>query len=202
MLLEMPDQKRQLICVSGAMGVSSLNPENGSLNWMTGEFPMRTVASPIFANGLVFASCGGGGKGKLLIGVNPGLENKTGEEKPKRIQFQRDTILPYVPTPVAREGHLYLWNDNGVVSCVSLSDQENIWTKRVGGNYSGSPICLAGNLYCISEKGDVVVIAASPEYKLLGRTNLDDPSYATPAVAGGRLFLRSFHRLRCLAQTR
>ena len=201
MLLQLPDQKPQLICVSGAMGVSSLNPENGRMNWMTGEFPMRTVASPVFANGLIFASCGGGGKGKLLIGVDPILGKDSSEKAASRIQFQRETVLPYVPTPVAHEGHLYLWNDNGVVSCVRLADEKNIWTKRVGGNYSGSPICLAGKLYCISEKGDVVVIAASPEYKLLGRTNLDDPSHATPAVAGGRLFLRSFHRLRSLPQS-
>ena len=194
MLLTLRDEAPQLICVSGATGVTSLDPLTGRQNWQAGEFPMRTVASPIFANGLIYASCGGGGKGKLMIGVDPSLSAKNDA----RLKYERKTVLPYVPTPVAHEGLIFLWNDNGVVSCVRLADGENIWTKRAGGNYSGSPVCVGGNLYCMSEEGEVVVIAAAAEYRLLARIPLDDPSHATPAVAGNRMFLRSFHRLRSL----
>ena len=92
----------------------------------------------------------------------------------------------------------FLWGDNGVVHCLEAATQREVWMKRVPGNYSGSPVCVDGKLYIISEDGDVVVIAASPEFRELGRSSLGDPSYSTPAVAAGRLYLRTFHRLACL----
>ncbi|MCH8828197.1 MAG: PQQ-binding-like beta-propeller repeat protein, partial [Planctomycetes bacterium] len=185
----------QLICVSGAMGVTGLNPHNGRLNWMTGEFPLRTVASPVYAGGLIIQSGGGGGIGKLLIAVDPDGKGNVAET---HVKYRRERILPYVPTPIAYKGHVYLWNDNGVVNCIEAKSGRNIWTKRVGGKFSGSPICIDGKLYAINERGDVIVIAASPTYKFLGKTPLADPSHATPAVANGRLYLRSFHRLGCI----
>jgi outer membrane protein assembly factor BamB len=195
LLKQSNDDQPQLICVSGRLGVTSLDPRTGELNWASGEFPMRTVASPIFANGMVIASCGGGGKGKLMIGVDPGGKGDVAET---HIRFKRDRSLPYVPTPVAYKGHLYLWNDNGVVTCIHLEDQQEIWTKRVGGNFSGSPICVDGRLYCMSEDGEVVVIDASPEYHLHGKTTLGDNSHSTPAVANGHMYLRTFKRLMSL----
>lgn len=194
-ILRRKDRRPQLICASGAMGITSLDPYTGDLNWLTGEFPLRTVASPVHGCGLVVQSCGGGGVGKLLIAVDPTGE---GDVSDTHIEYRRETKLPYVPTPVVYNEHLYLWNDNGVVNCVDLKSGENIWTKRVGGNYSGSPVCIDGKLYCISEKGEVNVVAASPEYRFYGKTSLGDPSHATPAVANGRLYLRTFHRLMSL----
>lgn len=195
-VLEEPGLPPQLICVSGAMGISSLNPETGELNWMTGELPARTVASPVYADGLLVATCGGGGVGKLLISVAP---DGSGDVSETHIRYRRERTLPYVPTPVAYQGHIYLWNDNGVVSCIKADTGENVWTKRVGGNFSGSPICVDGTLYCISEDGEVVMLAASPEYQLYGKVRLGDNSHATPAIADGRLYFRTFHKLFCLA---
>lgn len=189
------EDEPQLICCSGAMGVTSLNPYTGKMNWMTGEFPQRTVASPIAGDGVIISSCGGGGIGKLLIAVNPDANESAGE---KRIIYERERTLPYVPTPVIYKDHVYLWNDNGVVSCVELKTGKNIKTKRVGGNYSGSTVLIDGKIYIMSEEGKCLVVEASPELEVLGENDLGDPSHATPAVANGRLYLRTFHRLAVL----
>ncbi len=194
-MIHVIDGQAQLICVSGAMGVCSLDPRSGKLNWKTEPFPMRTVASPVFANGLIFASCGSGSQGKLLFGVDPKLDVNPTE----RVRIRRQTTLPYVPTPVEHGGRLFLWTDRGIVVCLDPKDGKEVWRDRVRGNFSGSPICVDGKLYCVSESGDVVVVAAAPEFKLLGRTSLGAQSYATPAVANGRLYLRTFKRLMCLA---
>jgi outer membrane protein assembly factor BamB len=188
-------KRPQLICASGAMGLTSLDPYTGHMNWATGEFPLRTVASPVEADGLLIQSCGGGGIGKLLIAVDP---HGSGDVSSSHVKYRREKVLPYVPTPIAYKGHVYLWNDNGVVSCIVARTGRNVWTRRVGGGYSGSPVCIDGKLYVMSEKGDVVVLAASPEFKLLGKTSLEDGSHATPAVSHGRLYLRTFHHLICL----
>ena len=67
--------------------------------------------------------------------------------------------------------------------------------KRVGGNFLGSPICVNDRLYAINDAGEVVVIAASDDYKLLARNPLGERSQSTPAVADGMMFLRSLSHL-------
>jgi outer membrane protein assembly factor BamB len=185
----------QLVCSSSTMGITSLDPTNGQLNWASGEMPARTVSSPLFDGKAVIQQCGSRGGGALLTAVNPFSIAEGG--KPNTV-FSRTKNLPYVPTPIAYENHLYLWNDNGVVHCLKGDSGDIIWTKRIGGNFTGSPICVDGTLYIISEEGKVVVIAASPRYEKYGESLLDDPSHSTPAMANGRLYLRTFHRLACL----
>lgn len=196
-VLQSDDLPPQLIVSCGAMGVTSVDPHTGRLNWLSGELPARTVASPVLAEGLIIQPCGGGGKGKFLVAIDPGDGTNASE---MYVEYTRDRALPYVPTPIAYGEHMFLWNDNGVVSCVAARTGENVWTKRLpsGGNFSGSPVCIDGKLYAISEDGDVVVIAASTEFRYFGATPLGDASHSTPAVAGHRLYLRTFYRLACL----
>ena len=179
----------QLICVSGESGISSLDPRTGHQNWATGPFPLRTVASPVYGNGLVVASCGQGGR----YGVLQRAVDTSGH-----VVWTRERILPYVTTPIIYGDHLFEWNDEGIFGCVELASGKDVWTKRIGGNYSGSPICIDGKIYGVSEKGDVVIVAASPQFQLLGKIPLGDPCHSTPSVAGGRLYFRTFHRLMCL----
>lgn len=185
----------QLICLSGANGLTSLDPHTGRLNWETGVLPSRTVGSPVYTGGLLIATCGGGGVGKQLIAVDPSPQHvKSGT----RIRYTRDRTLPYVPSLIAHGEHTFLWNDNGVVSCMETETSNNVWTKRVGGNYSSSPVLINGKIYCIDEDGNVAVIDATPKFRLYGKSPLGDKSHSTPSVAHNRLYLRGFHKLACL----
>ena len=195
LIIEPGGGKPQLICLSGATGLSSLDPWSGSLNWTTSALPARTVASPTYASGLVYAICGQGGKGVRLIGVDP---TGSGEVESTHVKFRRDKEIPYVPAVIGANELVFLWTDNGVVICVDPTTQKTRWQERVGGNFSGSPICVDDKLYCIEESGKVIVVSAGPEFRLLGENPIGDPSYSTPAVANGRLYLRSFHRLSSL----
>lgn len=196
LIIEPPGAKPQLIVLSGATGLNGLDPWTGDVLWRTEPLPKRTVAAPAYACGLVFATCGQGGKGDLLIGVDP---LKVDERGIAPIQYQRERTLPYVPAVIGYQDHLYLWNDNGIVLCIDPKTDRTLWQERIGGNYSGSPVCIGGKLYCIEESGQVAVLDASPTFKFYGLSELGDPSYSTPAVANGRLYLRSFHKLACLA---
>jgi outer membrane protein assembly factor BamB len=187
--------KPQLIFTSQADGFTSFDPFTGSIIWHADLFPARTCGSPVFGHGLLYAACGGGGNGMLLLAVKPFGRGDLGESC---IEWQRGKELPYVPTPVLYGDYLYLWGDKGVVSCVEAKTGTNIWTHRLEGLVSGSPICVDGKLYCSTEEGDIIVLAASPEFKELGRTPLGEGSHATPAVANGRMFIRGFEHLFCI----
>jgi outer membrane protein assembly factor BamB len=186
----------QLICSSSFSGISGLAPKTGKTIWTTQSMPQRTVASPVLSAGLILQTCGSGGQGSLMVAVDP---NGHGDVSKSEVRYKRTKLLPYVPTPLAYQSYLFLWCDRGTVCCVEPTTGKDLWTKRIGGDFSGSPIGAGGMLFNIDEQGNVVVLAAAPEFKLLGKLPLGEPSNSTPAVANGRLYLRTFHHLTCVA---
>lgn len=188
----------QLITLSGGLGLAGLDPLTGEQLWYSGELPQRTVASPLATDdGLIIGICGQGGRGVLMVAVDP---TGRGDVSATHIRSTREQNIPYVPTPIIDGRYMFLWNDDGIVCCVDLSGdlQTNLWRNRVGGNFSASPVLINNRLFSVSEEGEVVVLDAAPQYQLLGRTPLGDPSYATPAVANDRVYFRTFHKLFCL----
>ena len=106
--------------------------------------------------------------------------------------------MPLVPTPLVVGERLFLWTDGGVVSCLEVSTGKVIWRERVAGDFFGSPVCVANRLYCIAKNGDVVVLAASDTFQELARVPLGEPSFSTPAVADGVMYLRTSGHLYSL----
>jgi len=185
-----PDGRDQLICCSTAHGMFSLDPRNGRENWAAPVFTMRTVSSPLVVGELILGTTGSGGGGNYLVAVRPGPEPD--------VAYVVRTQAPYVPTPVASGDLIFLWSDQGIVTCIDAAEGRVHWRERIGGNYSGSPVRVGQRIGCISEEGEVVVLAAAREFQLLGRTALGEPSRSTPAIADGRIYLRTESRLFCL----
>ena len=165
----------------------ALDITTGEELWTIDVFRMRTVSSPFVAGGLVFGATGSGRGGNYVVAVRPG-------QRPE-VAYEVTTQAPYVPTSVPYGDLLFLWSDKGIVTCVKTASGEVVWKKRVGGNYSGSPIRAGNAIYCVSEDGEVVAVAASDKYELLGRSQLDKPSRSTPAVSGERMYLRTYSHL-------
>ena len=190
------NQPPQLICASGPLGISSLDLKTGTPIWHSGEFPLRTVASPVFGGGLLIASCGQGGRyGVLQVAVDPKLRDENGMAK---VIWKREKMIPYVPTPIIRGDYLFDWTDEGIIACVELKTGKDVWVKRLGGMISSSLLCIDGKIYGVQDSGKTTVIEAGPEFKELGTADLGEGSYSTPAIANGRLYLRTFSRLKCL----
>lgn len=183
----------ELIFMCQSHGVTSLDPATGQVNWeLKDAFPLRVVVSPVVAEGLVVGSCGVGGVARRFVAVQPG--SKKGGTQPKLVWEQKKAI-PYVPTPLAKDGKLFLWTDNGVVRCLRAATGEQVWEGRVQDLFYGSPIWVEGRLYCISRKGVVHVVSAGDKFGLLATNPLGEGSHATPAIAGGVLYLRTFTHL-------
>ncbi|QDU97479.1 outer membrane protein assembly factor BamB family protein [Lignipirellula cremea] len=181
----------ELIVSHSYEGITSHNPQTGEQLWrMTpfGDFQQRACASPIIAGELVIACSGFATAEKNVVVVKP--PHAGGPEKPEEA-YRLTKTAPHVPTPLVHGDRIYLWNDRGIATCADLATGKTIWVQRVGGNYFGSPVWIDGKLYCIDTDGVVSVISASDEYELLARNPLDEGSCATPAVAGGVLYLRT-----------
>lgn len=189
---EPPTSEPRIFFNSRLQGITAVNPLDGKVFWEAKVLQRRSVSSPVLGPGVVVCTNGSGGGGNYLVAVRLG---GSGDVTESHVAYKITQAAPYVPTPLFKGDRLYMWNRGGVVTCVNASDGEVIWRGRVGGNYYGSPIAIDDRLYCISKGGEVVVISASDEFKILGRTELGEESNSTPAVAGGRLYVRTLGQL-------
>ncbi len=186
---EIDGKTKELIVHSWGQGITAIDPKTGKTNWeMPDAFARRPVGSPILVGDLIMGNCGEGSGNNYVIAIKPGAKSV----KPEVAFKVEKAISPYVPSLVSKDNLVFLWTDKGIVSCIDSADKGKVvWTKRIGGNYSGSPIRIGDRLYAISQDGDVVVLAAGNEFKQLGKIPLGEQSRATPAVAGGTMYLRT-----------
>ena len=98
-------------------------------------------------------------------------------------------------SPVAKWPLVFIWSDKGVVTCIDGPTGKVHWRKRVGGAYLGSPVRIGDRIYCISNAGEVVVLAAAKEYELLAGIDLGEESHSTPVPSGDVLYLRTLSHL-------
>lgn len=191
------DGRPELVCTSTGNGVFSLDPRTGKENWSIDVFKMRTVGSPIFAGGHIFGSTGSGRySGNYIVAVKPGPNPELAYELKNSGGFK----APYVPSLIQKNDHVFLLYDRGFASCINAKTGEIRWFERTGADYSGSPIMIDDRIFSIDEDGVVWVMAANAsKYELLAKNELGEPSRATPAVSGNKMFLRTESHLICIA---
>jgi outer membrane protein assembly factor BamB len=189
--------EKLLLVESNASGLSAINTSTGHVAWQAAErdLPQRCVASPVVAGGLVFISCGQGGKGLHMIAVRPPTETEDAREV-----YRVKQGVSQVATAVAASDLLFLWHDNGTVTCIDVATGRQHWRQRVTGDCHSSPVRVGDRILGVSLEGEVVVLAAAPEFKLLARNSLGEPSRATPAVAHDRMYVRTESSLVCVGE--
>jgi outer membrane protein assembly factor BamB len=126
------------------------------------------------------------------VAVRPGSSD--GKRKPELV-WEASNRIPYVPTPVAIGPHLFVLNDAGLLSCVRASDGEQIWEERGPGKAYGSLVAVNGILYALGRDGTLMTARAGNKFEELGRMTLGEECQTTPAVAGGRLIVRTNTKL-------
>lgn len=186
-LLQPPGGPHQLIFASTSHGLTAVDPRSGAVLWdATNLFNSRVVSSPISSDGLVICSSGEGGVGRRLVAVRP----PSGQE-PAAVVYDSKSGVPNVPTPLAKDGRLFILCDNGLLRCVRTGTGEQLWQERLPDRFYASPIWAENRLYLVSKAGRVFVVAAADKYELLATNALEEPTFATPAIAGRTIFFRT-----------
>ena len=102
--------------------------------------------------------------------------------------------IPYMATPLVHDGVVYMVRPGGIFTTVDSSTGEMLKRGRIpdgGGQYFSSPVMGDGKLYVASDEGKVVVIKAAADWEVLAVNDLEEEIYATPAIAPGRIFIRT-----------
>ncbi len=103
-----------------------------------------------------------------------------------------------IASPIVVGDRLYVVKQGGIGSCFSATDGTTQWMlKRLQnlGNYYASPVAADGKIFITGENGFVVVIRDAPQLEILAKNDMGDSCIATPAIADGRLFVRTKSKL-------
>jgi outer membrane protein assembly factor BamB len=200
MLLEKPGEPTELL-VGNTFGVTAYDPVSGAEKWKwlweTNDRRLRTVASPVLGKSMLFLNSGDGSGDRQSVAVD--LGNGT---RPNPVMvWETRKLLPYVPCMLTRGEFLYFVNDKGIAGCCEAKTGIIVWEKRLeGGEVTASPVMVEGRIYALNEAGQAFVFAAEPAFKMLATTSFDEGIKATPAVADGRLLVRTQHHLYCFGK--
>jgi outer membrane protein assembly factor BamB len=110
-----------------------------------------------------------------------------------------------VTSPIYHVGHLYWMHENlGIAYCSKASSGEIVYEARVPGcgQVYASPVLADGKIYYLARDGKTHVLPAEPRFEVLAVNSLGERGTfnASPAVAGGRIYLRSNRYLYCIAK--
>jgi outer membrane protein assembly factor BamB len=102
----------------------------------------------------------------------------------------------YVPSMVVKQGCVYAAQDAGVASCWKSDTGEELWKERLGGTFTASLVLVGENLFATNESGQTFIFKANPaKFELVGESKLGDEVYSTPAICGGRIYMRVVERM-------
>ena len=177
---------------STAHGLTAVDPTSGKVAWEYDPgFDQRCVGAPVVAGDVVFQSAGSGGGGKEYVA----LRLPTRGMEPTVAWDPRIKALPYVPTPVAHGGRLFLVSDAGIATCLDARSGAVRWQERLGDGVYASPLVLNGRLLVLTREGRLLVLGAGATFEHHATLELGVACQATPAVAGGQLLVRGGREL-------
>jgi outer membrane protein assembly factor BamB len=178
---------KPLLISSGAKATYAYDPFTGKEVWRVEERNNHSASTrPVVGHGLIFFPSGFP-RGHLLA-VRPDGE---GDVTASKIAWSTSRSVPSKPSLLLIGDLIFMITDAGVVSCLEAKTGDLVWTARVGGTFSASPIAAENRVYFFDEDGKTTVIDAGREYKVLAQNQLGDGFMASPAIAGKAFFLRS-----------
>lgn len=107
------------------------------------------------------------------------------------IAWSHDKGAPLTPSVLVVGDELYYVSDNGVATCVDAQSGKAHWTKRIGGDFSASPVFADGHIYFQNEAGVTTVISKGPTFESLSTNDLGERTLASPVPAENAIYLRS-----------
>ena len=193
------DAEREYLVVHGADYVTAHSLEDGSEIWRCGGFNprssyndnLRFVASPVATEGLIVVPSAKNGP---VVGIDPAAHGDITNSKWQLWKLRQGT--PDVPSPLIHDGLVYLCRERGDLICLDAQTGEQLYRERTHRHqHRASPVYANGHIYLTSRDGIVNVVKTGREFKIVARNAIGEVVAASPAIANGTLYLRSYQAL-------
>ena len=194
--------------------IRGYDPKTGEELWRLGGSSKITAPTPILAAGRAAGSeviiVASGRRPELpLFAIRPGSRGDItlpkGQTSSPNVPWSKTGRGSYMPTPLVYDSILYVITNSGVFDAYDVQTGAEIYRKRAeptGNGFSASPVAADGRIYLSSEDGDIIVIAAGPEFKQLGVNSMGELIMATPAISRGVMYVRSASTLFAIGRSR
>jgi len=197
------DGEQRQVIVNGYRHAGGYDLETGRELWRLsggGDIPVPT---PVLGHGMVFVTNAHGQLSPIYairLAARGDISLAEGQTANKFVAWSYPRGGAYMQTPLVYGDHLYVCRDNGVLSCYEARTGQRTYQERLGsgGGFSASAVAADGKIYFTSETGEVYVVGASPEFKLLASNSLGEICMATPAISEGVLLFRGQDHLIAL----
>ncbi len=179
--------KPQLVS-NGALLVTGHEPRTGKEIWRVRYGVDSTISSIVHGHGLLFVNTGGHPGESEFWAIR---EGGTGDVMNSHVVWKMTKDTPFQSSPVLAGDLLYMVTDEGVLTCVESTTGTPVWSKRLKGKFGASLLAATGRVYLSNTKGTTTVFAPGREYRELAVNRLDGELWASPAVSGNALLLRT-----------
>ena len=125
----------------------------------------------------------------------------TGDVTRSHFLWRYDKALPNVPSPLSYQGVLYMLKEGGILTSLDPTTGKVLKQARLTGalgEYFSSPVATDGKLFAVNRAGQLVIIRAGAQWDVIAVDDMGEEAFATPAIADGRLYLRTVEALYCL----
>jgi outer membrane protein assembly factor BamB len=171
----------------GAKAAYSYDPLTGKELWRVEERAQHSASTrPVLGHGMIFFPTGFSA-GQLLAVRTGG----SGLITDTHVAWRVKRGVSNKPSILLIDDLIYMIGDTGIASCVEAKTGEVVWQKRIGGEYSASPVYADGRIWLFSEDGKTTVIKPGRTFELLAENQLDAGFLASPAIAGKAFYLRT-----------
>lgn len=122
-----------------------------------------------------------------------------GDVTGSHVVWKNTRQVPFCASPLYLDGLIYTVKDGGFLACLDAHSGELVQRDRLpgSGNYYSSPVAGDGKIYLVNERGRLTVVQAGRAWRVLSSSDFADDVYATPALAGGRIYVRTTGHLYC-----
>lgn len=184
--------KPQLITLADPNMVA-YNPATGEEIWRAECLGGDLAPSPIYAGGLVMAIQ----PYSQLVAVKP---TGQGDVTKTHVAWKMEEGGPDICSPVSDGTYVYLLESADLLICCRVETGEKIYEQEIKGDFRASPSLVGDKLYVLDMKGMMRIFQAGLEFKELGKCELGEECFASPAFADGRIYIRGAANLYCIGQ--
>jgi outer membrane protein assembly factor BamB len=188
----------QLVSAAGDV-VGGFDPDTGQRIWWVRSGGEGVTPSPIFGDGVVFTSSGFP-TNEPYAAIRAFRLGGKGEVTKQNLVWEQKRGVPMIPSLLLAGDLLYSVSEKGILQCMEPSTGDIIYTKRLEGTFSASPVFADGRIYLSNDSGDTTVVDPGRTFKELAHNEIGEPTQASLAVSGGRIFQRTGKHLYCFAK--
>jgi outer membrane protein assembly factor BamB len=204
------NQLRTEIVTAGSNAIRSYDPADGEVLWELRRPAASSMsyvnATPVASESMLYVAAGSKPGSSPLwavkVGASGDISPKPGETSNAFTVWSSIKACPPMASPLLYKDNLYILMQNGILMCLDAKTGKQLYKERLIGakSLTSSPWAHDGKVYCLDEDGQTFVVEAGPKFELLGKNQIKDMFWATPALSEGSLYLRGADRLWCIRQ--